>query len=368
MATINTPIVVDASAGGPIFIVELSSTLALCIYQISNNIKARTITIGADNSLTANAEANIDTLVSSGADIVMVGMTSTTAMLVYDVDATDKEARILSVSGTTVTANSPTTLTDGRAAASDLGMALIDSTNILYCYDKTGGAGVQAVVLSVSGITITENSIISVGSAAIKDSVKCSVYSSSRAIVVYVVDSTARMEGTILSISGTTLTANTEKNISTETVSLDVNRNYCINMSATKAVAGFVDPTDRINFVLTLNGTTFNIGTKKTDVLSVAADFHGSKISSTGLITVTETSSNDMRAVVYSITGGGSDELTEDSTDVLALSSLSTIVTAPVDTNRIIVLYFDSTGLAAVTVSAVSIFSGYDLVLGGGQP
>lgn len=364
MATINSPATISASGGDPISIVKLSSTLALCVYELSSTIRARTITIGADNSLTPNAELNIDPTSGGTDEWALVGMTTTSAMLVYEYNNVDMRARVLTISGTTITANAQTTLTHNKATAADLSLALIDSTNILYCYETTG---VQAVVLSVSGTTITENSIVAIGSVAAKNATKCSVYSSTRAIVTYVNNSTARMEGTIISISGTTLTANTQVTISTETVSTGENRNYCINMSATKAVAGFVDGNDRINFVLTLSGATFNVGAVRTDTLTVARSFHAAEISSTGLITVTETSSDDMRAVVYSITGGGSDELTEDSTDELALSALTSIWTAGVDSNRIIALFLDSVGLRAVTISAIGAFSGYDLVLGGGQ-
>ena len=364
MAVIHTPATIEASATGPISIVKLSSTLAICVYELSSTVRARTITIGADNTLTPNAELNIDPTGGATDEWALVGMTTTSAMLVYEYNNVDMRARVLTVSGTTITANAQTTLTHNKATAADLSLALINSTNILYCYETTG---VQAVVLSVSGTTITENSIVAVGSVAAKNATKCSIYSSTRAIVTYVNNSTVRMEGAILSISGTTLTANTQVTISTETVSINENRNYNINMSSTKAVAGFVDGNDRINFVLTLSGTTFNVGTKKTDALTVNRNFHAAEISATGLITITETSSDDMRAVVYSITGGGSDELTEDSTDELALSSLSSIWTANVDTDRIIALFFDSVGLRAVTISAIGLFSGYDLVLGGGQ-
>lgn len=364
MATINSPSTITAVAAGPISIVKLTSTLALCVYDVSSTIRAKTITIGADNSLTPNAELNIDPTHATTNEWTLVRMTATSAMLVYEYNNVDMRARVLTISGTNVIKNAQTTLTHNKATAADLSLALINSTNILYCYETTG---VQAVVLSVSGTTITENSIVAVGSVATKNATKCSVYSSTRAIVTYVNNSTARMEGAILSISGTTLTANAQVPISTETVSTGENRNYCINMSATKAVVGFTDSNDRINFVLTLSGTTFNVGAVKADILTVARSFHAAEISSTGLITVTETSSDDMRAVVYSITGGGSDELTEDSTDELALSALTSIWTAGVDSNRIIALFLDSVGLRAATISAIGVFSGYDLVLGGGQ-
>lgn len=367
MATINSPATINAGGGSPISVVKLSSTLALCVYGSGADVKARTITIGANNSLTPNTEANVDSALNG--EMALVAMTSTSAMIVYEFDASTTKARVLTVSGTTVTANAATTLTDGAATAADPSLALIDSTNILYCYETTG---VQAVVLSVSGTTITENSIVAIGTVTNNVNVKCSVYSSTRAVVTYVNVATAKPQGTIITISGTTLTSNTEKDVSTITVSTNENRSYNINMSATKAVAGFVDflgagNINRANFVLTLSGTTFNVGIEKDDNLAVNTSFHAAEISSTGLITVTETSSDDMRAVVYSITGGGSDELTEDSTDELALSALSLLWAAGVDSNRIIALFIDSVGLRGVTISAIGVFSGYDLVLGGGQ-
>lgn len=372
MTQFNTPITVDGSGFAPINITKLSSTLALCAYSdgVSGNTVARTITISASGALTANAvTANFGSSAGGSDQMALVALSSTSAILVHGSGA-NMEARYLTVSGTTVTVNSPTTLTRSSSVASDIDIAKIDSTKGLYVCETTSPNGVEAVVLSVSGTAITENTIVAVGAAANKFNTQCSVYSTTKSIVTYVEDTTNRAQGAIVDISGTTLTANTEKYIDTYTVSPTDGRHYNINLTGTKAVVGYSDTVgagdiDRVSNVLTLNGTTFNVGTVARDDLTVDGSLAAAALSTTQFITVTETSSNDMRSLRYSESGAA---LTAESSDTLALSSLTYIEAAQVDSDRIVVIYIDSNGVSAVTVNAVYTFSGYDLVLGGGQP
>lgn len=353
--TIGTPVVVDASGFDPIQIVSLSSTQSMVIYEDTARLKARILTNG--DPPTANTELDIDPTSGVGDEAVLVGLTSTTAMVIYEYNNVSIRARILSVSGTTITANAQTVLTDNKAAASSLAACFISATKILYAYNASSQG--HAVVLSVAGTTITENTIITFGAAATTiGNTKCAVYSSTRSIVTYGRIGTALAFGIILTISGNTLIANTEKQIHVTAITIAKENSYAINMSSTQAVYGDLSNSGSTinNFVLTLNGITFDIGAVTTASQSLNNNLSAAKLSNTSLIVVNETSANTMTAFKYNITGGGSDELTLNGSDTLSSASMDTIKCAPVDSSNIIIFYIDDTptSVSAVQVSSIA--------------
>ncbi len=354
-ATFGTPVVVDASGSDPIDIVSLSSTQSMAIYEDTARLKAVILTNG--DPPTVNTELDIDPTSVFGDEAVLVALTSTTAMVVYEHNNAAIRARILSVSGTTITANAQTTLTDNKAAASSLAACFISSTRVLYAYNASSQG--HAVVLSVSGTTITENTIITFGAAATTiGNTKCAIYSSTRAIVTYGRIGTALAFGIILTMSGVVLTANTEKQIHVAFIAIAKENSYAIAMSSTQVVYGDLSSSISTinNFVLTLNGITFDVGAVTTASQDANNSLSAAELSSTSLIVANEDTVTLMNSFKYNITGGGSDELTLDGSDTLDESpdSIDTVRCAPVDSSNIIVFYINTVGGSGVSAVQVN--------------
>jgi hypothetical protein len=261
---------------------------------------------------------------------------------------------MLTVSGTTITANSGTTLTNNSAQR--FALARLDSTNVLLAYSDA--TSVHAVVLSISGTTITENTIKLINTpSSSPGGVTCEAFSSTKAIITWF-ETGADHDGMIVDISGTTITTNTKKTIDNSNSGPSAGEGEvsgyasCL-VSATKSIYTFDNLTNYSAYVLTLSGSTFNVGSEATISSSLTGRISCSAFSSSEIATVSRTSSTVYTGEGFTITGGGSDTLTTNGTDTVTVTSTRRIACAAVDGTNILA-HFETTSTSAALLTLSS--------------
>lgn len=348
--TPNTPATVDASATGQVLVAEFTSSLACVLYLESTDLKARSITVG--DPPTVNAEFAVATVASAGVQIAIAPVSSTTVLCVYKKSTGDTIARVLSVSGTTISGGTEKVLTTG-ALFGTLWLSQIPSTTkYIFAYDDS--SDVRAMILTVTGTTVTEGSSVSVDNTEIPHSVRCVAFSATKGLVTWYGGLSTDNEGQVIDISGTTITTNTTKAISTTNTETNVNNaTFLTFMSATKAIYGLSDQSTSDEYmVLTLSGSTFNIGTITTHTDGGFDHMHAARQSDTVFTSARANGGNNIEVEQFEITGASSDELTSLGTgNILVGSNDLFIWTAPVDSDTIIV-HHEDTSSEVLTVSA----------------
>lgn len=364
--TPNTPATVDASAGNQVLIAEFTSSLACALYLESTALKARAITVG--DPPTVNAEFAVATVAAVGVGLAIAPISSTTVLCVYKKSTGDTIARVLSVSGTTLSGGTEKVLTTGTLFGTLWLSQIPSTTKYIFAYDDS--SDVRAMILTVTGTTVAEGSSVSVDNSEIPHSVRCVAFSATKGLVTWYAGISTDNEGQTIDISGTTITTNTTKAISTTNTETNVNNaTFLTFMSATKAIYGLSSQSTTDEFVvLTLSGSTFNIGTVTTHTDGGIDHMHAARQTDTVFVSARANGGNNIEVEQFEITGVSSDELTSLGTGNILVGSNDLFVwTAPVDNDTIIV-HHEDTSSEVLTVSAPVAFSGYDLVIGGGQP
>lgn len=215
--TLGTQFEVDVDGTSPSLnfnattIVNLTDTTAICLYSDNTDgLNARLLTLSG-STLSRGAETNITG--SYARYVIATRLTNTSALLVWGIQSSTFRARILTVSGTTITANAETTLTDNNV--NSIGLDTINATNTIFVYSNQGSSGAgEARILSISGTTVTENASF-VFEASNTSSVSVTAITASRSIVVWGDSATINtIEAEALDISGTTITGNTSYSFS----------------------------------------------------------------------------------------------------------------------------------------------------------
>jgi hypothetical protein len=133
---------------------------------------------------------------------------SSRVLVAYCVGSNSGTAIVLSISGTTITAPSSAFVFES-ASTNHISACVLDSSRVLVAYQDVGNSSFgTAIVLSISGTTITAPSPAFVFESASTNYISACVLDSSRVLVAYR-DSGNSSYGTarVLSISGTTITA-----------------------------------------------------------------------------------------------------------------------------------------------------------------
>jgi len=169
-------------------------------------------------------------------------------------------AVVLTVSGTSITTGTETVFNSGNTE--DKNVVLIDSNHVLICYRDSDNSGYgTAIILTINGTTITIGTE-TVFNAASTSSISAVLLDSTHALVCYK-DNGYGGYGTaqILTISGTTVTAGTEKFFNAGSTAY-------ISVFVLDSAHAFVFYQDAGNnsygtaVVLTISGTTITIGTE----------------------------------------------------------------------------------------------------------
>lgn len=189
--------------------VALDSTRFLVAYKDSDTygraivgtVNGSSISWGSENTFFSGD-------VSSGGLSVCKLNTDKVLVALYDTATTRGYCRVLSISETTITENSATIFGDGSIAAY-VNCTQIDTDKALIAWSKGGTTG-ECVLVTVSGTTPTANTECTFNAAATAY-ISVSALSSTSAIVAYKdIGNGGKGTAQILSISGTTITPGTE--------------------------------------------------------------------------------------------------------------------------------------------------------------
>jgi len=209
-----------ASGTGNLAVAALSATKAIAVWV--NSTSGATVGIITISGTTATFETgSVLGLANNndGADgqVGIVATSSTSAIMTYD-EQTNQRGVYLTISGTTITEESDVVV---DASGDSVSIVKLSSTKAVISYGDTGDSGIaKACVLSVSGTTISAGTpqnleasdlLVTVGGSALGE------ISSTQCLCAYSNDTDDALEAVVLSISGTTITVNTPTTIDTWT-------------------------------------------------------------------------------------------------------------------------------------------------------
>jgi hypothetical protein len=250
--SLGTQFEVDAN-GGLARAAPLTSSTAIALYSsAASGIEARHLTNLA-GTLTGGAVLTIDA--NQADSITICRLSDTAAVIGYAYGATHR-VRVLSVSGTTLTANAITNMTD--TGVDYLTCDLLDTNKVIYCYSDSANDG-QSRILSVSGTTITENAKFTFESVATVISCVTGILDTATAIVAWG-NSGGNPQAEILDISGTTITGNTSAEVSSVPINTTGHSNLDLSVSISDS-----------DFITTIHRSTGNAAYKQIMVNSGGA-------------------------------------------------------------------------------------------------
>ena len=268
-------------------------------------------------------------------------------------------AVVLSISGTTITANTP--LTGGSLIADSISIALLSADQTLLVGNSSrGSAFSEAYVITTSTTTVSS---FGVGFQFVTTSdgsdVSVSTLTSTTAIVAWCSSSVTNRRPTVqvLSISGTTVTAPGSAVILEAAFRSDPS---ITALSATEAVCTYYNSTGEGIFAcaMTISGTTITAGTAAS--ISVNAPDSGAQsnnilalTSTLALLTWYDDAAGQFTGVV--ITTTGSSFTAGSKVQIAATSSGQLTVGTLIDANRVLGVYtnYANTTIACITLSIV---------------
>jgi len=286
-------------------------------------------------------------------------MDSTHAIAVY-LTGSGVTAVCLTISGTTVTAGTPTSISGSAAQWVDISVCTMDSTHAIVCYTDTGNSSYgTACCLTLSGTTITANTEVVFESASTSYMSVCSL-SSTTAIASYR-NSAFKGAACFLSLSGTTITAETPVLYKDASVS----ENRIAAMDSTHAIVLYEATGDRFAVCLSTSGTTITVNTERTvsTVNSGGGEVALCKVSSTKVLFVwqSDSFSNSLSAATYTLSGTTL-TISTSNTSAAEISSsydFDKMEVAMVGTNTaLVVLYYTDSNRYGNTVTLFNVDTG----------
>ncbi len=236
---------------GPWKIIPLDSTRALILFKAGGSgLFAQVISRDGSNVITYGTAQQIHPNNESMSKHVVDGVLIATdkVFVVYTESGTGK-GRVLSISGTTITAGTAVTIQDSTTATS-ITVTKLDTDKVVVAWQESSTCFVECC--TVSGTTITEGTAVNAGSTRSNPYVLGD--STTTAFLIMKVSSGSAEKGRVLSISGTTITANTEADVSTTG---DVqNRHQYFKATSNKFVCF---TSDDKGIVISVSGTSFSV-------------------------------------------------------------------------------------------------------------
>ena len=228
--------------------VALTSTTALCTDDYGN--KARVATISG-TSFTWGPETTFGSTANYG---YVTSASPTTGVVARVSSGVGLVATALTISGTTITAGTPTVI-DPSAANDPFGIQAVSATSVIASYSDSSNSFLRAAAISISGTTITVGTPVTLSSFAVSyanfnSGPVMAALSSSRALVTFrnSTASPALLVGVYLNLSGTTVSSSSAATISSLGRAPSVT-----NLGSNIAVVGYGDSTTNISArVLTL--------------------------------------------------------------------------------------------------------------------
>lgn len=348
------------SSGNRPNVTRLTDTKALVSYIDGSSDLAGTIVTLSGGSLSTGTEKVIDASITARENRV-ARLSDTKMIIAYNnTSLPSSKAVVITISGTTITAGTPITLTDDMVGINHFDLVPLDSSKAVLTY-RDGSSNLKARVLSVSGTTVTENSAFTYDLSGAFAGNKSVVLSSTKVIVSYRDTSNSnRPTGQVLDISGTTITGNSATQLSAnalDTGSFDL---QVVLLDSDSYLCYFKNSSDNLFDGVVVNESSGTLTPGSTqDVSDGTNEYFYSSVSGTTIAEIEKTTGPGDGGTGATVLTGGSFET------LLVISD--SVVDALTDT-EVIATFTDTSTVDAMPMTLSSSFSGYDLVLGGGQP
>lgn len=222
--TINTPVTISSTAAGQLnaqSVCALSSTAIFAAYNDSSTSKVRGVVVSlSGTTLTVNTNSIIGGTDTSHATIAF--LSSTQILLLSAIDASHPvHASIVNISGTSIgtigtQVNVETNNWDNSGFSGCISVVTSSEAVVVYGATVSATDTLRAVVLSLSGNTVTANTAVSIGtdsSSIIPMSAQN--LNANDNMVIYAKISTNVISGVILTLSGTTISVKTPVSLET---------------------------------------------------------------------------------------------------------------------------------------------------------
>lgn len=357
------------SVGGFVRAVPLTATTFIGFYSSSaSGTQSRHVTVSG-GVMTLGAVLTIDATATTANMMAVTKLSSTKVLFAYAFFASGTHnAYVISVSGTTLSKGAVNNLTD-TTTIRFTSMDTLSSSAAIYHYSKNSSSDGTARILTVSGTTITENAAFAYDSGAAFNSYNGSVaaLSATKAIVVYAdFNNSNRPTGQVLDISGTTITGNTNYQLQTVANMTTVyHRMWVAGLDSSHVVVAYSNsPTTTYAFAISESATVLTAGSNVAlqsgdNISNISVDSY----SATKALVVSYLSAATITAWEISIAGT---TVTEDDTYSKAQGGVADTWAITMDAELGAILWEQST--EAISLSIFSFFSGYNLVQGGGLP
>ncbi len=355
------------SVGGFVKATPLTATTFIAFYKSSaSGTQARHVTVSG-GVMTLGAVLTIDATSVTQNLMDATKLTDTKVLFVHSYSTTH-DAYVISVSGTTLSAGAVKNLTD-TTTIRFLSVDALSATATIYTYSKNSSSDGTARILSVSGTTITENAAFAYDAGASFNSYNGSVaaLTSTKAIVVYAdFNNSLRPTGQVLDVSGTTITGNTNYQLQTIGNETTVwHRMWVSGLDSTHAIVVYADPPiTTYAFAISESATVLTAGSNvalqgAANVSNVSVDSY----SATKALAVAYLSAATIIAWEISISGT---TVTKDDSYQNSLGGVNDTWAVAMDATEGAIVWEQST--EGISLSISTAFAGYDLVLGGGLP
>jgi hypothetical protein len=184
---------------------KLSSTTALVTYETSsNNYLAGKVLTVSGTSVSAGAEATINS-VSQYPSVTRLSDTSAACAYIQ----AGLKVVVASVSGTTLTWNTPATVSS-VGVTSSISITSLSSTSVLTVFDNANSSNYPSAVAStISGTTVTNGTAVSLESVGCSNFMGVAALSGTSAVAVWSRTSNAYGMAAGMTVSGTTITVGT---------------------------------------------------------------------------------------------------------------------------------------------------------------
>lgn len=230
----------------------LSSTSALVTYANASSVWAGTALTISGTTITAGSETTAGTAASGGQ---CVPLTSTTALCI---DNYGNKARVATVSGTSLSWGSETTFGSGANYGC---VTSASSTTAVVARVSSGGVGVVATALTISGTTITAGTPTTIDASAGNEPFGISAVTPTSVIVAYL-NPSGYLKANGMTISGTTITVGTPSaaftsynanagNFDSGPIITAINSSQALVASIDQSVTGY-----GLGQILSISGTT----------------------------------------------------------------------------------------------------------------
>jgi hypothetical protein len=207
--TKGTTLVFNSANTEEISVTTIDSTKALVVYKNNGNSSRGTAMVLSisGTTITTNTSFVYNSATTNSNSVTMVDSLKAIVTFSDGGNSNRGTARVLEISGTTISA-SGSNLVFNTSSSSVTSVAKLETNKALVGYRADGGSSGQATVLSVSGTTITAGTNFVYQATGNADNTSIEILSSSKGFVAYS-NGSNDFFGTaiVLSISGTTITA-----------------------------------------------------------------------------------------------------------------------------------------------------------------